>query len=1580
MARFAVGLSLVSLFLCAFSLAQSDPAAGVLPFSTQIGGPIDSIDLATSNISLQIPVRSKAGKIPFNYRLAGNSHAYLYWLSDRRYLGVSTGILGQPFSADLGATVASSLSSYKCNNYLNTSMWTYSAVVDATGASHPLTTPYPQLDTTGCTPTQFTDTVSDGSGYTLQGSISGSTITLLVYDSSGNQMNLNTETMTDPDGVTMKAPLGGSNTYTDTLNTMPLTVSITRGVGGASDTYVYKDASRNNQTVTVSYTSYTQQTEFGCEDLGPTPVYLPTTITLPTGGSYTISYEPTSPGSNNKTGRIAEITLPSGGTITYGYSGGTNGFDCNSGVVPTLTRKVTDNNGNGGTWQYVNSNDSDTPGNFTVTETDPANNQTVHNFSGEYQTQVAYYQGSATGTPLKTVLTCYNGNTTNCASPSSVPTSPITQTDVYTSLGTSSSNHVQTGYDSYGNTTGVTVWDFGGSTILSQQFFYYGQSYAGNYVCNSYPSNVYIHNTPCFSFVTGASQTNISYSNGGHPTSISRWVSGSNWLTSYPTYGTNGASAGVLSAIQDANGAVTNFGNFQCNGMLAGSTTYPISAVGSDSQTWDCIGGVKTQYTDVNGQATNYSYTANVADPLYRLKSVTDPDGGVVSYTYNTGSTLPWTITTSTSIGPGQPAISSTSVIDGLGRSVMASGSVYSTSTDPNNTSSGTRYDGGAVYNNLGQIVQSFSPYFTTSDPTYGYTGYAYDGISRTTLITSPSGLQTQYIYTNRATEEVRFPGNNAFKKVYQTDGLGRVVDICEVTTVTQANNVAPSTCNLDIAPKGFLSSLSYDPLGNLLTMSRDITAQTRTMTYDGLSRLLSVTTPESGTTTYSYSPTTGDLSTVVYPLPNAASGTETVTYSFDTMHRLSCKSYSDGTTPGLCITYDQANVPSAWGSTALSNGKGRVSWLNATNFTGVDTVFGYDPMGRVSTYGQCAPTGCNNGTRFVATYTYDYAGDVQNGNNILNTFNWTNTYNSIGQLKQVYTTELTPTSAGDLVSGIAYNALGEQSSDLLGNGEQEGWGYSKDGVATNYSVGSGPTFDWNLTVNTGVISASNDNQYTGMNYAYDDFGRLASMTGANGQGWGFTYGYDQYGNRWNQTVTQGSGPQPSYSFSSTSSPNTNHIVCCGITYDDAGNVIYDGTYYYTYDGNNRVIKVGTSSGGDNVASYAYNSRGMRVSTTVSGLGIEWMYDLSGRALTATEPGTNQYYQAEYFVGPRDWGTLTSVGVNFRYPDWVGNGRVWKDVAGTITQKAAFAAFGDGLFAPSGGTCCSFQAGMFDSAWYDAANDTYHTLNREYSPTQGRWLTPDPAGLAAADPTNPQSWNRYAYVLNNPVSFVDPLGLDCATANGDGSVTTASGDCDAAANNQFYFDGTINPNTAFVDANGDVVAQVNGSNSWTCSGDCNNDSFTFYSQGLAALPNNNLASVSSNNAGGVTPVPAANNGNNFSWWGAFGKSLFSWKNFSAGFKSGGCFAQFAEEAFDPADAMGLQDQAIKATAQSGAYVAATAYAANQGLIVPMRSSIVRGILDFGETLGESAALGATVYSEGKALVNEVKSFQSGECQ
>jgi RHS repeat-associated protein len=58
---------------------------------------------------------------------------------------------------------------------------------------------------------------------------------------------------------------------------------------------------------------------------------------------------------------------------------------------------------------------------------------------------------------------------------------------------------------------------------------------------------------------------------------------------------------------------------------------------------------------------------------------------------------------------------------------------------------------------------------------------------------------------------------------------------------------------------------------------------------------------------------------------------------------------------------------------------------------------------------------------------------------------------------------------------------------------------------------------------------------------------------------------------------------------------------------------------------------------------------------------------------------------------------------------------------------------------------------------YDAETDQYNTLARHYTPS-GRWMSPDPDN-AGASPSDPQTWNMYAYVRNNPTTFTDPDGL-----------------------------------------------------------------------------------------------------------------------------------------------------------------------------------------------------------------------------
>ena len=57
----------------------------------------------------------------------------------------------------------------------------------------------------------------------------------------------------------------------------------------------------------------------------------------------------------------------------------------------------------------------------------------------------------------------------------------------------------------------------------------------------------------------------------------------------------------------------------------------------------------------------------------------------------------------------------------------------------------------------------------------------------------------------------------------------------------------------------------------------------------------------------------------------------------------------------------------------------------------------------------------------------------------------------------------------------------------------------------------------------------------------------------------------------------------------------------------------------------------------------------------------------------------------------------------------------------------------------------------------DTISGMHDFLDRRYMPVQGRWLAPDPMGLAAVDPTSPQSWNRYAYVGNNPLAMIESV-------------------------------------------------------------------------------------------------------------------------------------------------------------------------------------------------------------------------------
>ena len=78
----------------------------------------------------------------------------------------------------------------------------------------------------------------------------------------------------------------------------------------------------------------------------------------------------------------------------------------------------------------------------------------------------------------------------------------------------------------------------------------------------------------------------------------------------------------------------------------------------------------------------------------------------------------------------------------------------------------------------------------------------------------------------------------------------------------------------------------------------------------------------------------------------------------------------------------------------------------------------------------------------------------------------------------------------------------------------------------------------------------------------------------------------------------------------------------------------------------------------------------------------------------------------------------------------------------------------------------------FGTYWHDSASGLDYANNRYYSNAYGRFMTPDPY-RASGGPSDPGSWNRYAYVGSDPINRADPRGSYwCTVGNGEYSQTT----------------------------------------------------------------------------------------------------------------------------------------------------------------------------------------------------------------
>lgn len=107
--------------------------------------------------------------------------------------------------------------------------------------------------------------------------------------------------------------------------------------------------------------------------------------------------------------------------------------------------------------------------------------------------------------------------------------------------------------------------------------------------------------------------------------------------------------------------------------------------------------------------------------------------------------------------------------------------------------------------------------------------------------------------------------------------------------------------------------------------------------------------------------------------------------------------------------------------------------------------------------------------------------------------------------------------------------------------------------------------------------------------------------------------------------------------------------------------------------------------------------------------------------------------------------------------DALGSVRVVFDSAGNLINRMDYGPFGEQL---AGST---FSRRVYAQLFRDGETGQDYAEARSYQSRTGRFVSVDPVDGSA---TNPQSWNRYSYVLNNPVSFVDPEGMQAESCSG----------------------------------------------------------------------------------------------------------------------------------------------------------------------------------------------------------------------
>jgi RHS repeat-associated protein len=787
--------------------------------------------------------------------------------------------------------------------------------------------------------------------------------------------------------------------------------------------------------------------------------------------------------------------------------------------------------------------------------------------------------------------------------------------------------------------------------------------------------------------------------------------------------------------------------NWTTNGQFPQTISNPLSqsiTLGFDPNTGRMTSQTDPNYTSINPLTTTWGY-----DDFARKISEFRPDGTSTSWSYNSCTTN-GCVNSNNKMTETQTALN-------VGGSTLAVENIYLDSLDRTLVTSSTMLSGAfdrneVQYDSLGRVHQQGAPCTFVSCANY-WTTLSYDGLNRLTQSQSPLSASNGTLQT----KTIQYAGRT--------------------TMVTDP----PTTAD----PQGMVTTKMSLVTGSL-ARSQDYTGYYQTFSYDAFGSLLSVVDNASPANTLFTAAYRYGIGAFQVTSLDADLGAQSNTY--DALGELTA--YTDAKGQNFSAIYDALSRPTSrtepdlttiwtWGNTASSFNIGQLQSVTAASSVGTySEAYAYDSKTRLSTEQITIPGD--------AAYTYTLTYDPTTG--LPNTLQYpVSTAGYQMKLQYAYQNGILQ-QISDVTTGTHYwtansaNPRGQLTQETLGNG-----------VVVNHALDAVTGLVNSIQAGVGGGSTLQNNSYL-----FDVVGNLTQRQDNNAGVTENVYPDKLY--RLDHTVGD-SSTQMSY--------DSIGRIATWAAYGSTPNVKdyttpQSGCTYYADHTQPHAVRKNTQ--GSYVATYCYDANGNMTTTTLTGAAnntFTWTSYNQPTAVSAFGDSSQFFYNADhqrykqiatysgapettYYVGGLLEKMINSSGTYYRHYIPVGNNTVvyTRQLTGTnltyyITKDhlGSSAVISDSTGAPLlAGKSEKFSAlGWNENSSADQA--TMATVSRHeftghedlsnvgmvdmngriYIPSGSMFLSPDPY---VPDPGNTQSFNRYGYVNNNPLTYRDPSGFD----------------------------------------------------------------------------------------------------------------------------------------------------------------------------------------------------------------------------